>query len=55
MREKGKLTKPLISAVQCMHRNIYASMEPQCYWCVFTVTAANQLEDLDLLWSEHLT
>lgn len=29
MKEKGKLTKPDISAVQCRQTDIYASMEPQ--------------------------
>lgn len=42
MREKGKLTKPVISAVWCRQTDIYASMEPLCYYCVFTVTSANQ-------------
>lgn len=42
MREKGKLNKPVISAVQCRQSAIYASMEPQCYKHVFTVMSANQ-------------
>lgn len=34
MKEKGKLTKPVISAVQCRQTDIYASVEPQYYYFI---------------------